>query len=77
MNSVVMSEFQSTLEGYLSLLFKLSLITNEIDSYVLTGMLFYFFKPLYEVHKGLVSGHVIGQEYTVSTSVEYSGHGFE
>ncbi len=69
-NFLVVSKFHSSLESDLTLVLHLTLVTNQIHSHVLRCMLFDFFEPVEEVDEGFFTGHIISQEYAVSSTIE-------
>ena len=71
------SELTSTVEGNFTFLFKLSFISNEVDECVGRGVLLDFLEPVDSVHKSLISGNIVSQEYAVSSSVEDSSDTLE
>ena len=74
---VFLSEFDCTLVSDLSLLLHFALVANEIHAHILTRMLLDLLQPVEQVHEGLLPGHIVGQEYAVSASVEDARHRFE
>ena len=54
----------------LSLLLHLTLVSNEVHTYVFACVLFDFLEPVGEVGESLFTRDIVGEEDTVGTAVE-------
>ena len=77
MDIVAFGEFDCAVKRDLALLLQLSLVSNEIDAHIFSGVLLNFLKPVHQRHEGLVARDVVSEEYAVGASVEDSCYALE
>ena len=70
MDRVLSSEFDSAIEVDFTSTFELTLVTNQVDTDILSGVLLDLLQPTSQVFECLVPGNIIGQEDAVGTSVK-------
>ena len=70
MNSLTFGEFHSPVEGNFPLIFEFTLVSNEVNSHILGGVLLNLLEPAPQVVECLVTGDIVGEEHAVRPTVE-------
>ena len=76
-DSLALGKLDSSFKKNLSFVLKFTLISNQVNPYILGGMLFNLLQPTSQVVESLISCDIICQEYTVSSLVEDSSDRLE
>ena len=73
-NSVLLCELDCSVLLDFSFFVHFCFVSNEVYFDILRGVLLDLLEPVGQIGKCLVASHVVSQEYTVSSSVEYPCH---
>ena len=74
MDALTFCKLYCSIESDFPLVFKLTLVTNQIHPHVLSSVLFYFLQPTPQIVESFVTGNVISEENTVRPAIENSCH---
>ena len=75
--SLTLCELDCPVKRDFSLIFKFTLVSNEVNTNIFCGVLLNLLEPTPQIVKSLVARDIIGKEYTVCTTIENSRHWFE
>ena len=70
-NSLTFGEFNGPVEGNFSLILEFTLVSNEVNSHILGGVLLNLLEPAPQVVECLVTCDIVGEEHAVRPAVEY------
>ena len=76
-NALTLGKLDRSVEGDLSRVFELTLVSDQVNSHILGGVLLNFLQPAPQVVESLVTGDIVCQEHAVRATVEDPGDGFE